>query len=149
MDWSASRRRFGRCCCSAVLGMFAGCNALSDSNGETSSTTKTNGRSKAHGTTSKSERDEIPIYAVNHTDEKQDLSIVISGGTEVISKRFIIKTGERKRISSVSSSNQPITAETRSGLKNSKPAKPGALSVTIDIRTDSIDIRSETLTERN
>ncbi|WP_254662893.1 hypothetical protein [Haladaptatus sp. W1] len=149
MDWSASRRRFGRCCCSAVLGTFAGCNALLDSNGETRSTTKTNGASKAHGTASKSERNEIPVYAVNHTDEKRDLSIVISGGKEVISKRFILEAGERKRISSVSSSNQPITAETRNGLKNSKPAKSGALSVTIDIRTDSIDIRSETLTERN
>ncbi|ODR82831.1 hypothetical protein BG842_19800 [Haladaptatus sp. W1] len=132
-----------------MLGTFAGCNALLDSNGETRSTTKTNGASKAHGTASKSERNEIPVYAVNHTDEKRDLSIVISGGKEVISKRFILEAGERKRISSVSSSNQPITAETRNGLKNSKPAKSGALSVTIDIRTDSIDIRSETLTERN
>lgn len=129
--------------------MFAGCNALSDSNGETSSTTKSNDTSKAHGPTSKSERDAIPIYAVNHTDEKRDLSIVISGGTEVISKRFMLKDNNRNHLINIEETEQVITAETRSGLKNSRVTKPGALSVTIDIRTDSIDIRSETLTERN
>ncbi len=143
MNRSPTRRRFGGYCCSIFLPSLAGCNALSNSDDETNST------AKPHSSTSNSADGEIPIYAVNHTDEKQDLSVVISGGTEVISKRFILKTGERKRISSVSSSNQPITAETRSGLKNSKPAKPGALSVTIHIRTDSIDIRSKTFSNKN
>lgn len=125
-----------------VIGAVAGCNALSDSDDETSSTTK------SHSSTAKSSHDTIPIYAVNNTDEEQTLSITISGGKEVVSKSFTLEAGERKRISSVSSSNQPITAETRSGLKNSKPAKPGALSVTIHIRTDSIDIRSNVFEQK-